>query len=99
MFEKIINERDSSGKGHSMTHIIVMSICGILNKRVDFEDIYDYAKAKEKWFTKKLNLWNGIPSSATFKNVFRLINPEEFLTIFMNWINEIVRDKTGKQII
>ena len=48
---------------------------------------------------KKINLWNGIPSSATFRNVFRLINPEQFLTIFMNWINEIIKSKTGKQII
>ena len=99
MFEEIVDVRDSSGKRHSMTHIIVMSVCGILNKCIDFEDIYDYAKAKEKWFNKKLNLWNGIPSSATFRNVFRLINPEEFLTIFMNWINEIIKNKTGKQII
>ena len=33
------------------------------------------------------------------RNVFRLIDPEEFLAIFMNWINEIIKNKTGKQII
>lgn len=33
-----------------------MLVCGILNKCIDFEDIYDYAKEK-KWFDKKLNLW------------------------------------------
>lgn len=93
MFEEIIDIRDSSGKRHCLTHIIVMSVCGILNKCMDFEDIYDYAKAREKWFNKKLNLWNGVPTSATFRNVFRIINPEEFLTIFMNWINEIIKLK------
>ena len=99
MFEERVDVRDSSGKRHCLTHIIVMSVCGILNKCIDFEDIYDYAKAKEKWFNRKLGLWNGIPSSATFRNVFRLINPEQFLRIFMNWINEIIKSKTGKQII
>ncbi len=99
MFEEIVDVRDSSGKRHCLTHIIVMSVCGILNKCMDFEDIYDYAKAKEKWFNKKLNLWNGVPTSATFRNVCRIINPEEFLTIFMKWINEIIKNKTGKQII
>lgn len=99
MFKEILDIRDSSGKRHCLTHIIVMSVCGILNKCMDFEDIHDYAKAKEKWFNKKLNLWNGVPSSATFRNVFRLINPEQFLNIFMNWINEIIKNKTGKQII
>lgn len=99
MFEEIVDIRESSGKRHCLTHIIVMSVCGILNKCMDFEDIYDFAKAKEKWFKKKLNLWNGVPTSATFRNVFRIINPKEFLTIFMNWINETVKSKTGKQII
>ena len=81
MFEEILDIRDSSGKRQCLTHIIVMLVSGILNKCIDFEDIYDYAKGKERWFNKKLGLWNGIQSSATVKNVFRLINPEQFLTI------------------
>ena len=66
---------------------------------MDFEDIYDYAKAHEKWFDKKLNLWNGIPSVGTFRNVFRLIPAEQFLEIFLKWINCIVSEQSGKQII
>lgn len=99
MFEEIIDVRDSSGKRHCLTHILVMSVCGILQKRMDFEDIYDYAKAHEKWFNKKLNLWNGIPSSGTFRNVFRLIPAEQFIEIFLKWINSIVKAQTNKQII
>ena len=99
MFEEIIDVRDSSGKRHCLTHILVMSVCGILQKRMDFEDIYDYAKAHEKWFDKKLRLWNGIPSVGTFRNVFRLIPAESFLEIFLKWINCIIKEKSGKQII
>ena len=99
MFEEIVDVRDSSGKRHCLTHILVMSVCGILQKRMDFEDIYDYAKAHEKWFDKKLNLWNGIPSVGTFRNVFRLIPAEQFLEIFLKWINCIVSEQSGKQII
>ena len=99
MFEEIIDVRDSSGKRHCLSHILVMSVCGILQKRMDFEDIYDYARAHEKWFDKKLRLWNGIPSVGTFRNVFRLIPAETFLEIFLKWIKCIVKEKTGKQII
>ena len=99
MFEEIIDVRDSSGKRHCLSHILVMSVCGILQKRMDFEDIYDYAKAHEKWFDNKLRLWNGVPSAGTFRNVFRLIPAENFLEIFLKWINCIVKEKTGKQII
>ncbi len=41
--------------------------------------------------------WNT--NFRTFRNVFRIINPKEFLIIFMNWINEIIKNKKGKQII
>ena len=99
MFEEIVDVRDSSGKRHCLTHILVMNVCGILQKRMDFEYIYDYAKVHEKWFDKKLNLWNGIPSVKTFRNVFRLIPAEQFLEIFLKWINCIVSEQSGKQII
>lgn len=99
MFEEIIDVRDSSGKRHCLAHILVMSVCGILQNRMDFEDIYDYAKAHEKWFNKKLKLWNGIPSVGTFRNVFRLIPADEFLEVFLKWIKSIVAEKKGKQII
>ncbi len=36
MFEKIIDVRVSSGKRHCLMHIIVMSVCGILNKCIDY---------------------------------------------------------------
>lgn len=99
MFEEIIDIRDSCGKRHCLTHVLVMSVCGILQNRMDFEDIYDYAKAHEKWFDKKLSLWNGVPSVGTFRNVFRLIPADSFLEIFLKWINCIIKEQTGKQII
>ncbi len=48
MFEEIIDVRDSSEKRHCLTHILVMNLCGILHKRMDFENIYDYVKAHDK---------------------------------------------------
>ena len=99
MFDEIVDVRDSRGKRHCATHMMVMSVCGILNKGIDFEDIHDYALAHEKYFNEKLKLWNGIPCSATFRNLFRVIPAESFLTVFMNWIKETVKNKTGNQII
>ena len=47
IFEEIIDVRDSKGKRHCLLHIIVMSVCAMLNGYNDFDDIYDYAKAKK----------------------------------------------------
>ena len=99
IFGEIIDERDIQGKRHCLMHILVMSVCAILCGYRDFEDIHDYSKAKEEWFDKHLRLWNGIPCSRTFNNVFRVIPAQSFLEIFMKWIKEIVKDRTGKQII
>ena len=99
MFDEVTDVRDSTGKRHCLSHILVMSVCGILNKQIDFEDIHDYALAHKEYFDKKLELWNGIPCAATFRNVFRLIKPENFLKIFMEWIKKTVARQSGKQII
>lgn len=99
LFQSIIDVRDSKGKRHCLTHILILSVCAILNGYNDFEDIRDYGKAHEEWFDSKLNLWRGIPSARTINNVFRLIPAQEFLNIFLIWINEIIGEKTGKQII
>ena len=56
MFDEITDVRDSTGKRHCLSHILVMSVCGILNKQIDFEDIHDYALAHEEYFNKKLEL-------------------------------------------
>jgi predicted transposase YbfD/YdcC len=96
---KIIDVRDSRGKRHSLLHVMVIAICAMLQGYNDFEDIYDYAKAKEDWLNEKLKLWNGIPCARTMNNIFRLIPAEVFITAFMEWINGIIERTTGEQII
>lgn len=98
-FEHIVDVRDSRGKRHNLVHMMVMSVCGILHGYHDFEEICDYALAHEDWFHERLDLWNGIPCARTLNNVFRLIPADEFLTAFLTWINQIVKDKTGSQVI
>lgn len=99
LLSEITDVRDSQGKRHCLLHIMVIAICALLHGYHDFEDIYDYAKANEGWFNFLLKLWNGIPCSRTMNNVFRLIPAEAFLTLFMQWINELIEIKTGSQII
>ena len=36
MFEEMVDIRESSGKRHCLTHIIVMSVCGIGHLRCKF---------------------------------------------------------------
>ena len=51
MFEDIIDIRESSGKRHCLTHIIEMSVCGILNKCTD---LLHYLYHKQACFSPKV---------------------------------------------
>ena len=39
-----VDVRDSSGKRHCLLHVLVMSVCAMLNGYNDFEDILDCSK-------------------------------------------------------
>lgn len=99
IFSDITDVRDSKGKRHNLLHVVVIAVCAMLHGYNDFEDIHDYALANEEWFEEKLKLWNGIPCTKTMNNIFRLIPAEIFLKLFMRWINEIIGNQTGRQII
>lgn len=98
IFEEIIDKRNSRGKLHCLTHILVICVVCILKKAEDISDIYDFAKENEKWFNEKLKLWNGIPSEVTIDRVLKMVPAERFLICFLKWIDLIVYKKTKSHI-
>ena len=92
-FELLEDFRDIRGKKHDLVNIIIMSIYGILCGYTDFVNMADFLELKEDYFTKLLNLENGIPSHDTFSRVFASLNPKELMDIFINWIKDIVKEK------
>ncbi|ACK73730.1 transposase ISAs1 family protein (plasmid) [Gloeothece citriformis PCC 7424] len=48
-----------------------------------------FGKCKYKWFSKFLELSNGIPSHDTFARVFSLLEPEKLQQSFLKWIESI----------
>jgi len=93
IFNILEDPRDKRGKKHELRDILIMTIYGILSGYTDFENMADFLKMKEKYFTNLLNLKNGVPSHDTFSRVFAIINPKEFMELFINWIKEIVKEQ------
>ena len=89
-FEILEYPRDIRGKKHKLINILVMTIYGILCGYTDFTNLADFLKVHEDYFNNLLNLENGTPSHDTLSNVFSIVDSKKFMSIFIEWIKEIV---------
>jgi predicted transposase YbfD/YdcC len=97
IFENLEDPRDNRGKKHLLIHIIVLSIYGILCGYDDFTNMAYFLKKQESVLSEKLKLLNGIPSHDTFSAVFRIIDPNNFIKLFIDWTKQMFELK-GKHI-
>jgi len=54
-----------------------------------WNDIAQYGQSKHDWLKTFLELPNGIPSHDTIRRVFIFVDPEEFRTAFIGWVDSI----------
>lgn len=97
-FEVLEEPRGIRGKKYKLIDILIMTIYGILCGLKDFTNIADFMKLKEDYFTELLGLGHGTPSHDCLSDVFAMIDTKKFMEIFVLWINDIVKEKTGKNI-
>ena len=74
--KKIEDPRQQGKINYSLVNILFISICAIFNSAETWEDIVMYAKYRENWLSKYIDMSTGIPSSYTFRRVFGLISPD-----------------------
>jgi len=95
IFEGLEDSRDERGKRHKLIDVIIMSIYGILSGNNDCENIADWVELRSDYFVELLGLVNGTPSADTFLRVFRALDPNQFMSIFTEWIKSMVSLKGG----
>lgn len=85
-FSSLTDPRIKLKTRHILVEIVAMTLCGIIAGADDWVEIGDFSKEKEEWLKTFLQLPYGTPSHDTFGRVFSLINPEEFGTCFISWL-------------
>ncbi len=95
-FNELTDKRDPRGLKHELTNCIVMTIFGILAGHYDAENIAFFLKLNEQYFNDELNLEYGTPSADTLLRIYSLINPDEFMKIFVQWVENIIKEKNEK---
>ena len=91
---EIRDPRDNRGKRYALIDLFIMVIYGILNGHEDFDNIADFLKVNEKYF-KSLLFVESTPSHDCLSDLFAVIDPKEFVDVFVKWIRGAVKTKKG----
>ena len=98
-FKTLPDPRRHRGKIiHPLLTIVVIALCATVAGANDYQSIVEFARARHDWFTKFVDLGNGIPSHDTFERVFAHLNPLAFQRALLGWVAAL-HETTGGKII
>src|SRR3954451_11150226 len=77
-FSALADPRCAGKVEHRLTDILVIAVCAGIACAESWDDIALSGRNKPGWLQSFLTLANGVPSHATFRRVFMLIDPDAF---------------------
>ncbi len=98
IFENMDDPRDNRGKVYPLMDIIILALYGVLVGYEDFTNMSYYLKKREAELKKELGLEVGVPSHDVFSDVFRVLDINRFMELFVEWTKSLISEKTGKHI-
>jgi hypothetical protein len=73
---------------HRLGDVLVLGFCGVRCGCDDFVEIEEFARSKEAFFRRFLELANGVPSHDTFRRVFQAVCPQALQRCLIDWLTE-----------
>lgn len=73
---------------HKLSDILAIVICSVLSGCEDFQEIHDYGLERFDWFSRFLELKNGMPSADTIARVMSLVEYSEVEKAMRQWVAE-----------
>ena len=97
-FKEMEDYREAWKIKHKLIDIVVIIICAVVSGAENIAEIGLYAKCREEWLHRILELPHGIPSTDTFERFIRHMDPKEFKKSFLHWIRNVARVTDGEII-
>jgi len=88
-FGQIEDHRNHINQHHNLVDILLIGIIAVICGEETREQMVRFAKSKESFLKKFLELPNGISSKVTLNRVFFAIDSQQFESYFMEWVNSI----------
>ncbi len=97
-FSNISDPRSKRNQRHQMIDIFSIAICAIICGAEYWTEVEEFGIETEEWLSTFLKLPNGIPSHDTFSDFFRVLDPNQFETAFIEWTKHIA-DLTHGEVV
>ena len=73
---------------HTLSDILFLAVVTVIAGAVGWEEIEDFGKDKLTWLQQYGDYKNGIPVHDTIARVISMINPKQFQSCFIAWMND-----------
>ena len=73
--------------GHKLTDILLLTICGVIAGAEGWKEIEDFGNERLYWLKQCGDFEEGIPSDDTMARVVSNINPKQFQSRSIDWMN------------
>ncbi|MBL7899066.1 MAG: ISAs1 family transposase [Crocinitomicaceae bacterium] len=89
IFEGLEDPRSTRNRLYTMSEILLSTLCAAICGAEGWQDVEDFGKSKIDYLRHFLSFKNGIPSDDTYRRFFRSLNPEQFQSLFREWVKGI----------
>jgi DDE_Tnp_1-associated len=83
---------------HKLSDILVIAVCAVLCGAESYPAIEDFGHEREEWLRQFLELPAGIPFHDTFNRVLRVLDPVEFQSCFLSWMQAVAEVTQGEVV-
>ncbi len=85
-FDELEDPRSTINQKHPFVSVVVIALMGVLAGASGPTAIAQWAKYKEAFLLRVIDLPNGVPRKDVFRRVLSLLNPTAFQTCFAAWL-------------
>jgi hypothetical protein len=97
-FGEVPDPRVEGRCDHKLIDLSIITVCAVICGADSWTGVETFAKAKQGWLRRYLELPNGIPSHDTLGQVFARLNAEAFQAGFSRWVEAVFRVTKGQVI-
>lgn len=94
-FITIYDPRQDEKIKHKLIDILFIMVTAVICRCDEWHEIELWAREREEWLKKYLELPNGIPSQYTLERVCDVIDPKQFAKCFAEWMKDVTDISKG----